>query len=53
MLDILGLPKEEILMVGDRLDTDGRGAIDAGIEFFYIDKKTNTWQELIDNTLNR
>lgn len=53
MLEILGLPLEEILMVGDRLDTDGRGAIDAGIEFFYIDKKTNTWQELIDNTLNK
>ncbi len=53
MLEILGLPLEEILMVGDRLDTDGRGAIDSGIEFFFIDKKTNSWDILIDNTLRK
>lgn len=53
MLEILGLPLEEILMVGDRLDTDGRGAIDSGIEFFFIDKKTNSWNILIDNTLRK
>ena len=51
MLDILGLPPEEILMVGDRLDTDGRGALDAGLAFFHIDKKTDSWRILTENIL--
>ena len=51
MLDTMKIDITEALMVGDRLDTDGRGAIDSDIEFFYIDKKADTWKDLIDNTL--
>ena len=52
VLETMQVPLEETLMVGDRLDTDGRGAIDAGIEFFFIDNKVGTWKELTDNILH-
>jgi ribonucleotide monophosphatase NagD (HAD superfamily) len=32
MLDRLGLPTEEVLIVGDRLETDVRMATDAGVD---------------------
>lgn len=36
----LGLSPNEILVVGDRLDTDGKGAIDSGMGFIHIHKAT-------------
>lgn len=53
VLEIMQVPLDQTLMVGDRLDTDGRGAIDSGIEFFYIDNKVNSWNELITNILRK
>lgn len=51
MLGIVGLPREEMLMVGDRTDTDGLGATGAGIAFFHVDQKTDSWKQLTDNIL--
>lgn len=34
--DSLGVRPEEALMVGDRTDTDGRGALDSGMRFIHI-----------------
>lgn len=38
----LGLPSHQILMVGDRYDTDGDGAKSVGMPFFKVNGKNNT-----------
>jgi len=40
-----GLPCEEILVVGDREETDGIGAANAGMSFFFL-KSSRDWERL-------
>ena len=37
--DVLGLPAENCLVVGDRLDTDGKGAVNSGMKFIQVSDK--------------
>ncbi len=52
-LELLDLPAEQVLMVGDRDDTDREGAAKMGMPFLQVPGKTNDgWEEAVEPLWN-
>jgi len=45
----LNLKPEEVLVIGDRKDTDGAGAINASMQFYHL--KKGKWNSLLENLM--
>jgi len=48
IINRLGIKKNEVLFIGDRMETDGECAKNAGVDFVIIDKKGKIYKELIE-----
>ena len=45
----MGLPPKEILVIGDRIDTDGHGAFSAGMQFYCLEASRKNFLRLDPN----
>ena len=49
----LGVPPEQVLVIGDREETDGIGAFKAGMRFFFLNTKQKRYSQLDPNRYPR